>query len=74
MKFYVKTKTQMFSELSIILGAFFAFFMFLHSEIKSLDQKIESRTIQMHDEMNQQTARTDRLYEMFYELVKETRK
>lgn len=48
---------------AIFVGCFF----FLHTEIKALDCRIESR-------MQAQEQRTDKLYEMFIDLVKEGRK
>ena len=43
-----------------ILGVFIICFAFLFSEIKHLESKID-----------QQSSRTDRLYEMFIDLLKE---
>lgn len=45
-----------------LLGALFTCFGLLYSELKSLDSKID-----------RQGARTDRLYEMFIDLLKETK-
>jgi TRAP-type C4-dicarboxylate transport system permease small subunit len=43
-----------------IIGVFLACFLFLLSEMKHIETKID-----------QQSARTDRLYEMFIDLLKE---
>ena len=52
-----KTTAQMVIELSVILGAFFTFFMILHTDIRSMDERLQ-----------QQGARTDKLYEMYCEM------
>ena len=49
-------------EWASILGVFLICFSFLFSEIRHLETKID-----------QQSARSDRLYEMFIDLIKETR-
>ena len=55
-----KTTAQMIIELSVILGAFFTFFMILHTDIRSMDERLQ-----------QQGARTDKLYEMYCEMRKD---
>ena len=52
-----------FTEWATTLGVFIACFIFLHNQINALDQKIE-----------RQSARTDKLYEMFIDLIKEGKK
>jgi hypothetical protein len=54
---------MMFEWLSLA-GMILGCFLFLHNQIDSLDQKME-RSI------SQQSVRTDRLYEMFIDLLKE---
>ena len=56
-EFMHKTTAQMVIELSVILGAFFTFFMILHTDIRSMDQRLQ-----------EQGARTDRLYETYCEM------
>lgn len=55
-----KTPKIVIIEWMSILGVFIVCFLFLFSEIKHLETKID-----------QQSARTDRLYEMFIDLLKE---
>ena len=50
-------------EMATIIGVFLACFIFLHNQIDRLDIKLEK-----------QNARTDKLYEMFIELIKENKK
>lgn len=47
-----------------IIGVFIGCFLFLHSQISAIDCRLEAR-------MLSQEQRTDRLYEMFIDLVKE---
>lgn len=49
------------------MGVFIACFLFLLRKIEGIETKQEAR-------MQEQTARTDRLYEMFIDLLKEQRK
>ena len=57
--FTTKIPKLIIVEWATILGVFIVCFMFLFSEIKHLETKID-----------QQSARTDRLYEMFIDLLK----
>lgn len=56
-----------------ILTAVITCFGVLYSEIKSLDGKIERQGERIDKNSEMQIARTDKLYEMFIDLLKETK-
>lgn len=50
-------------EMTTIIGVFLVCFMFLYNQIEKLDSKLEK-----------QAQRTDKLYEMFIDLLKDQKK
>lgn len=50
-------------EMTTIIGVFLVCFMFLYNQIEKLDMKLEK-----------QAQRTDKLYEMFIDILKEQKK
>lgn len=59
----IKTSKIIFIEWVSIISIFLICFVFLFNEMRRLESKID-----------QQTSRTDKLYEMFIDLLKESRK
>jgi len=66
-----KTYRLVIAEWLTLAGVFLGCFYLLYSEMKSIDCRIEQRVISQEQRMLSQEQRTDRLYEMFIELVKE---
>ncbi len=56
-----------------ILTAIIACFGILYAEIKGLDGKIQNQGDRLDRHTEIQSARADRLYEMFIDLLKETK-
>ena len=56
-----------------LLGTFLACFLFLLYRIEALEAKQDVRIQELRAERQAQSDRTDRLYEMFCELLKEQR-
>lgn len=56
-----------------ILVPLSAFFAFLYKEIKDLRLETREETKSIREEVQQQAARSDRLYEMFIDLLKDRR-
>lgn len=70
-----KTNRFISGEFLTLAGLFVSCFLFLHTEIKSIDSRIENRIQSQEQEHNArmiaQEQRADKLYEMFIELIKE---
>ncbi len=58
-----KTYRLLITEWVTLIGVFIACFLFLLSEMKGIESRIDQR-------MSAQEQRTDRLYEMFIDLIK----
>ena len=54
-----------------ILVPLIAFFGFLYRELKDWRQETREETNEIRKEIQQQAARSDKLYEMFIDLLKE---
>lgn len=59
----IKPSWVFFTEWATTIATFLICFMFLYSQINALDRKID-----------RQSERTDKLYEMFIDLVKEVKR
>ena len=66
-----KPTWQFIMELASIIGVFLICFVFLHNQIRDLDSKMETRINQQSIALQKQCERTDKLYEMFVDLLKE---
>jgi len=53
------------------LGTFVICFVFLYTQIKDLDRDVRCQIQEVRTQMITQNARSDRLYEMFIDLLKD---
>ena len=65
------THRLIITEWLTLAGIFLGCFFFLHSEIRSLEAKQDSRLMAQEQRVDQMNMRTDQLYQMFVDLLKE---
>jgi hypothetical protein len=69
-----KTQKLIIAEWATLLSVFIVCFLFLFYRIEKLDDRCNQLHQDLTTVMQAQTERSDHLYEMFIELVKEGRK
>jgi hypothetical protein len=64
---------SVFTILSVIFGFFYKFYDKIDRKINKIEVKLDDAIKNQRDSMLQQSARTDKLYEMFIDLLKENK-